>query len=71
MLSKLALVELKIKLVESKKSISNFLSTINSFYSKDNPLKAFCEGSSKKTLKSLDISHSTIKLKDIKPILAL
>ena len=70
MLNRLSLVELKIKLVESKKSISNFLSTINSFYTKDNPVKTFCEGNSRKTLKSLDISHSTIKLKDIKHIFA-
>jgi hypothetical protein len=70
-LIKLPLIELKIKLIESKKNISSFFGAINSFYSKDNPLKLFCEGSCRKTLKYLDISHSTIKLKDIKPLLHL
>ncbi len=56
--------------MESKKTISTFFNTINALYAKDNPVKLFCEGPAKKTLKMLDISHSTVKLKDIRPILS-
>jgi hypothetical protein len=67
----LPLISLRIILVETKKSIGSFLSTLNNLYSKDNPAKAFSEGACRKTLKSLDISHSSIRLKDIRPILAI
>ncbi len=70
-LKNLPLISLQIILVETKKSIGSFLNTFNNFYSKDNPAKAFSEGSCRKTLKTLDISHSSVRLKDIRPILAI
>ena len=61
----LSLTDLKIRLTESKKNIHNF---VNHFMNKDNACKIFAEGRSKNTLKFLDISYSTVKLKDLKPI---
>jgi hypothetical protein len=70
-LKQLPLVSLRIKLVEHKKSIGSFFNTFSNLYSKDNPVKILAEGACRKTLKSLDISHSTIKIKEIRPIIAI
>jgi hypothetical protein len=70
-LKQLPLVSLRIKLVEHKKIIGSFLNTFNNLYSKDNPVKILAEGACRKTLKSLDISYSTIKIKEIRPIIAI
>lgn len=51
--------------------MSSFFGAINSLYSKDNPVRIFSEGACRKTLKSIDISNSSVKLKDLKPIIAL
>ena len=38
---------------------------------KDNPTRLFAEGRSRNTLKSLDISYSTVRLKELKPLLMM
>jgi hypothetical protein len=65
MIRTLGLVELKVRLTENKKNIGSFFSVI---YSRDNPAKQFQEGNSRKTLRRLDLSGSSVPLKELKPI---
>jgi hypothetical protein len=71
LLKPLPLVSLRIRLVESRKTITSFFNSFNSLVSKDNPVRAFSEGACRKSLNLLDVSRSTIRLKDLKPILML
>ena len=65
-LKNLRLVELKIRLIETKRNIIN---VIGSFYKEANPIKYFADGNSNKTLKKLDLANSQIKFKTIRPLL--
>ena len=66
MLKGLKLTELKIRIIENKKTIMN---VIGVFYKEANPVKAFAESFMNLTLKKLDLSNSQVKFKTLKPLL--
>lgn len=67
-LKHLSLIELKICLMDDRNSVKTILTNLKM---KDSSVKVFAEGRSKNTLKSLDISGSNVKLKELRPMFAI